>query len=282
MALGMLSTPLFRRPLSCLVALWGVAVVLSGCAETKIVATVIKEITPSAPTGTYKVGNPYEINGVWYYPEEDPHYDQEGIASWYGDPFHGRTTANGETYDMNELTAAHKTLPMPVYVRVTNLENGRSLVLRVNDRGPFVSGRIIDVSRRAAQLLDFQQAGTTHVRVQVVDQETELTYAELGGQPVVPDETLVIAPAPSVQLTEYEISGERFVQIGAYSDADNAFVVSNALTDVGEVQVHRVTNDDGALYRVRLGPYASEDAAEVVLRDVAMRGYPEAVIVVDQ
>ncbi|MBT7612228.1 MAG: septal ring lytic transglycosylase RlpA family protein, partial [Rhodospirillaceae bacterium] len=211
-----------------------------------------------------------------------PHYDQEGIASWYGDPFHGRTTANGETYDMNELTAAHKTLPMPVYVRVTNLENGRSLVLRVNDRGPFVSGRIIDVSRRAAQLLDFQQAGTTHVRVQVVDQETELTYAELGGQPVVPDETLVIAPAPSVQLTEYEISGERFVQIGAYSDADNAFVVSNALTDVGEVQVHRVTNDDGALYRVRLGPYASEDAAEVVLRDVAMRGYPEAVIVVDQ
>jgi len=171
-------------------------------------------------------------------------------------------------------------LPMPVYVRVTNLENGRSLVLRVNDRGPFVSGRIIDVSRRAAQLLDFQQSGITRVRVQVVDQETELTYAELGDQPVVPEETLVIAPAPSVQLTDFEISGERFVQIGVYSDADNAFVVSNALTGVGEVQVHRVTNDDGALYRVRLGPYASEDAAEVVLRDVAMRGYPEAVIVV--
>lgn len=111
---------------------------------------------------------PYQINGVWYYPKVDNNYDETGIASWYGEPFHGRKTAIGEVYDMNEMTAAHKTLQLPSNVRVTNLENGRSVVLRVNDRGPFVNERIIDVSRRAAQLLGFQNQGTAKVRVQIV------------------------------------------------------------------------------------------------------------------
>jgi len=118
--------------------------------------------------GTYKVGNPYQINGIWYYPKEDPNYDETGLASWYGPGFHGNGTANGETYDQNELTAAHQTLPMPSYVRVTNLENGRSIVVRVNDRGPFVNGRIIDMTRRGAQLLGFYERGTARVRVQAV------------------------------------------------------------------------------------------------------------------
>ena len=242
-------------------------------------ATVIKEITPPPPSGTYKVGSPYEINGVWYYPEEDPYYDDTGIASWYGDPFHGRTTANGEIYDMNELTAAHKTLPMPVYVRVTNLENGRSLVLRVNDRGPFVSGRIIDVSRRAAQLLGFQLEGTARVRVQVVDYETGLTYAELGNVPPPQEEEVVLAP--EVMLTELQISGETYVQVGAYSDADNAYIVSEALTEVGDVQIQRVVSGDVTLYRVRIGPYTDLDQAEVARRAAEVRGYPEAIVVED-
>src|SRR5262249_28723391 len=98
--------------------------------------------------GLYKVGAPYQVGGVWYYPNVDYSYVETGIASWYGEDFHGGATANGEIYDMNALTAAHRTLPMPSMVRVTDLENGRQIVLRVNDRGPFVNNRIIDVSRR--------------------------------------------------------------------------------------------------------------------------------------
>ena len=117
-------------------------------------------------SGTYKVGTPYQIGGVWYYPKEDPFYDETGIASWYGHDFHGKLTANGEQYNMDALTAAHRTLPLPTIVRVTNLENGKSLRLRVNDRGPYARGRIIDVSRRASELLGFQRNGTARVRVE--------------------------------------------------------------------------------------------------------------------
>jgi rare lipoprotein A len=150
-------------------------------------AELVEEVEELSPKSTprYKVGDPYEVAGVWYYPRVDPDYDETGVGSWYGLPFHGRDTANGETYDMNELTAAHKTLPMPTMVRVTNLENGRSLVLRVNDRGPFVNGRIIDVSRRAAQLLGFEIKGTAKVRVQAMSADGEAIVAE---KPITTDE----------------------------------------------------------------------------------------------
>src|ERR1700722_9686644 len=118
--------------------------------------------------GVYKTGNPYVVGGRTYYPQEDPHYHAEGLASWYGDDFHGRYTANGEIFDINGITAAHPTLPMPSYVRVTNLANGRSIIVRVNDRGPYVHNRIIDVSTRAAHLLGFYERGTTNVRVEYV------------------------------------------------------------------------------------------------------------------
>jgi rare lipoprotein A len=131
---------------------------------------------PSAPAavarGTYKVGSPYQISGVWYYPAEDWSYDETGIASWYGEDFHGKYTANGEVFDLNSLTAAHRTLPLPSIVEVTNLENGRSLRLRVNDRGPFARSRILDVSRRGAQLLGFEGNGTARVRVRIMVPET--------------------------------------------------------------------------------------------------------------
>jgi rare lipoprotein A len=125
----------------------------------------------------YKVGSPYVINGVTYYPREDFAYRRTGIASYYGGErrgvdFHGRATANGEVYDMYGLTAAHPTLPLPSVISVTNLENGRSLVLRVNDRGPFADGRLIDVSRKAARELGFEEKGTARVRVEVLPDET--------------------------------------------------------------------------------------------------------------
>ncbi len=118
--------------------------------------------------GRYKVGNPYQVAGVWYTPRENPHYDKRGIASWYGDEFHGRRTANGEVYDMYALSAAHPTLPIPSYVEVTNMRNGRKLVVRVNDRGPYKHDRVIDLSKKVAQLLDFYRNGTTPVRVRYI------------------------------------------------------------------------------------------------------------------
>jgi rare lipoprotein A len=118
--------------------------------------------------GRYQVGKPYKVKGKTYRPKEDPNYSAVGLASWYGGAFHGRKTANGEIYDMGELTAAHPTLPLPSYVRVTNLANDRSVVVRINDRGPFARGRVIDVSATVAEMLDFRQAGTTKVKVQYV------------------------------------------------------------------------------------------------------------------
>jgi rare lipoprotein A len=141
--------------------------------------------TVSLPSnaGVYKVGNPYQIDGTWYYPREQPNYDETGIASWYGPTFYGHHTANGEMYDGSAMTAAHRTLPMPVNVRVTNLDNGRSVVVRVNDRGPYAKGRIIDLSEAAARELDVIRTGTARVRV------TYLARADsVGGAPL-PDET---------------------------------------------------------------------------------------------
>jgi len=115
--------------------------------------------------GREQVGDPYEVKGRWYYPKEYKHYSAVGAASWYGDAFHGRLTANGEIYDQTNLTAAHPTLPLPCYARVTNLLNGSSVIVRVNDRGPYAPGRIIDLSKRAAQLLDYSRTGVAKVRV---------------------------------------------------------------------------------------------------------------------
>jgi rare lipoprotein A len=161
---------LIRRP-AALVALTAMALVLASCAGPRV-ARVGGAGPVQSKIGIYKVGQPYQIDGTWYYPAEDLNYDETGIASWYGEAFHAKDTANGEVFDLNSLTAAHKTLPMPSIVQVTNLENGRSLQLRVNDRGPFVRGRIIDVSRRAAQLLGFETQGTAKVRVQVLAPES--------------------------------------------------------------------------------------------------------------
>jgi rare lipoprotein A len=118
--------------------------------------------------GIYRVGKPYTVAGQVYVPEEDTHYRAEGLASWYGDDFHGRLTANGEVFDMASLTAAHPTLPMPCYARVTNLSNGKSLIVRVNDRGPYHGNRVMDVSSRAADLLEFKGNGIARVRVEYV------------------------------------------------------------------------------------------------------------------
>ncbi|MGE0281068.1 MAG: septal ring lytic transglycosylase RlpA family protein [Rhizobiaceae bacterium] len=118
--------------------------------------------------GRDQLGQPYQVRGKWYYPKEDKSYKKVGAASWYGDAFHGRLTANGEIYDMTHLTAAHPTMPLPSYARVTNRKNGSSVIVRVNDRGPYAHGRIIDLSRKAAEMLDYAHSGIADVKVEYV------------------------------------------------------------------------------------------------------------------
>jgi rare lipoprotein A len=155
------------------------ATALAGCTESKVLVDQAKVITnpgPAKPT-PYKIGKPYQVGGIWYYPKADYAYNETGIASWYGPGFDGKRTANGEIFDTNGLTAAHKTLPMPSMVRVTNLENGRSISVRVNDRGPFSPGRVIDLSRRGAQLLGFIERGTARVRVEIMAEDSQILAA---------------------------------------------------------------------------------------------------------
>ena len=144
-------------------------------------AKVITNPGPAKPT-PYKIGKPYQVGGIWYYPKADYGYNETGIASWYGPGFDGKRTANGEIFDTNGLTAAHKTLPMPSMVRVTNLENGRSIAVRVNDRGPFAPGRIVDLSRRGAQLLGFIEKGTARVRVEILAEDSQILAAAASKQ----------------------------------------------------------------------------------------------------
>ena len=183
-------------------AMVALALGLSACAEAEFVVDSTKAVTRSDSSGGYKIGQPYQIAGIWYYPAVDYNYDETGIASWYGPDFHGKATANGELYDMNGLTAAHRTLPLPSLVRVTNLENGRAINVRVNDRGPFAHGRIIDVSRRVAQLLGFEQQGTARVRVEILaDESRALAAAAQGGAPQLAAGEPVPQAAPSVVVT---------------------------------------------------------------------------------
>ena len=164
------------------------------------VASGARVVAPGDPIpkggGTYRIGQAYTVDGKTYVPTEDRDYRAEGLASWYGEDFHGRQTANGEVFDMNALSAAHVTLPMPSYVRVTNLDNKRSVIVRVNDRGPYHSDRIIDVSVKTAQMLGFYGAGVARVAVEYVSK------APLEGE----DDAMLIAtlrhgqPAPAPSL----------------------------------------------------------------------------------
>ncbi len=250
--------------------------------------------------GTYKVGNPYKIAGRWYHPKEDQYYNKVGIASWYGPQFHGKTTANGERFNMNELTAAHTTLPMPTYVKVTNLENNRYLILRVNDRGPFVGDRIIDVSRRSAQLLGFERQGTARVRVEVVTpvkpgdtpvQEASVAPAsstftveptpDMPAAPPPQVDQAVLAPLAAEPVPAPAPGQKVFVQAGAFTVYENARRMAETLLSLGAVTLTPVRAAGLDVFRVRIGPLASLQDADTVLGQVVAHGYDEARIVVD-
>jgi rare lipoprotein A len=240
-----------------------------------------------------KIGKPYQVFGVWYYPSDDRQYDQRGIASWYGPGFHAMDTANGERYDQDDITAAHKTLPMPSYVEVENLMNGRKLTVRVNDRGPFVDGRIIDLSRRSAQLLGVDRAGTAKVRVRRVfpDAETIAQLAQfpksttlnraLTEAPALPKASLSIQdasifPSASVALQHVTTTKIHWVQVAALLDAGRISWLRNYLSAFGAVVTETTTS---GLTRVRLGPYPDSGTANAVLAQLRNAGYNDAQII---
>jgi rare lipoprotein A len=313
-----------------------------------------------AQRGTYKVGNPYKIDGVTYTPREEFSYSETGVASWYGPGFHSKSTANGERYDQSDRTAAHRTLQMPAVVRVTNLENGLSTVVRINDRGPFARNRIIDLSRTAAQELDIVRAGTARVRLEQLTQES-LTVKEVavsGGGPTeqhqalaqlasgqrntpapvaAPPPVAVAAappppppepivqppPAPPPQPVQVQSqaptpaqlgwggpappprsapvavaatapaahpvvtsapaahAGGFYIQVGAFSTAENAEKQRTAIRSYGTSEVTQGSAAGRDVYRVRLGPYTTSDAAGIVADRLRRSGYGDARVITD-
>jgi rare lipoprotein A len=235
----------------------------------------------SSPPGVYKLGNPYQIQGHWYYPEYDPDYDRVGVASWYGEPFHGRQTANGEVFDRDMITAAHPTLPLPSLVRVVNLQNGRELVIRVNDRGPFVGDRLIDLSQEAARQLGFEGQGLAPVRVQFV------SLADARGVPPRPTVRHARAATPEppagreppvVAAATAECQGP-FIQVGAFAEPARAHRMVAVLNALQPMPVSLAMQAADQLARVRLGPIPDPTTAHATLDRLKRSGFSEAFIV---
>jgi len=238
----------------------------------------------SGKGGHYKTGKPYRVGGRTYYPLSTASgYDQTGIASWYGRDFHGKPTANGERYDMHALSAAHKTLPLPSLMRVTNLENGRSVVVRVNDRGPFVKSRLIDLSWAAANALGYTGQGTARVRVQSLD---------TASPPVPPQSIQTVvkrtpssSPVNAQQLPKQpptpSIAG-MYVQLGAFAQTDNASKLKASLSaQYPSIRVQPFTRSTQTLYRVRIGPFSDVQTIEHTVLSLQQQGYSNAVVVIE-
>jgi rare lipoprotein A len=293
-----------------------------------------------AQRGAYKIGAPYKIDGVTYTPQEEFNHVETGVASWYGPGFHGKSTANGEPYDQSARTAAHRTLQMPSIVRVTNLDNGLSTVVRVNDRGPFARSRVIDLSRAAAQELDIVRNGTAHVRIEQLQAESLAVkdVAIQGGGPAEqqaavaqvasgryapqpapvqvatyappPPPPAPVQPAPAQAVwpsnprnapaeivpvaaaagsgatvaslataTTLQPANGFYVQTGAFSTAENAERQRDAVRSYGLSEISQGSAGGRDVYRVRLGPYTTSDAAGIVADRLKRSGYGDARVV---
>jgi rare lipoprotein A len=308
-----------------------------------------------AQRGMYKVGAPYKIDGITYVPMEEFQYVETGMASWYGPGFHGRYTANGEVYDQHDHTAAHRTLQMPAVLRVTNLDNGQSTVVRVNDRGPYARARILDLSKAAAEKLGMTQSGTARVRIEQLEMESQaMKQIALGGggpneqrtalnqyiagrrgppavvataqatsavppsppvmvaaanpqsPAVVPVEatgsaggsapgaglgsgtptvasiaTSVASSTPAIPAAFVQPAGGFYVQIGAFSTAANAERQRGLVNSYGSTEISQASSAGREVYRVRLGPYTTPEAAGIVADRLKRSGYGDARVVAD-
>ena len=304
-----------------------ILLILQGCSSVELAVDLYKkqkrETTEDAVVAAprYKVGKPYKVAGIWYYPERDLTYDDTGIGSWYGDEFAGKLTANGEIFDPELVTAAHKTLPMPSVVRVTNLDNGKSLVVRINDRGPFVAGRIIDLSREAARRIGYKDNGLARVRVQLLaEQSLRLEKLAKNGEfPTVDGVTSTAMPEiqpvakPKVNITAKSNTGRSaysstngqsaldllsqsrvgevmtttpiitqiWVQVGAFHSESSAAALLAQLETMGNGEISSLLKAGQTLHRVRLGPVQTVSEADKLLNGVMNKGFSGARIVVD-
>ncbi len=258
--------------------------------------------------GRYMVGSPYKVAGRWYRPSENTSYDQTGTASWYGPNFHGRMTANGETFDQFHLSGAHTTLPLPSYVRVQNLANGRSVVVRINDRGPFAHNRLIDVSKRTAEVLGFIESGTAEVRVTYIGRapvegdDTQYLVASIdapgGGVP-----SNVFSPSPATRTTSRppSIIGRQsgglfgsFISLFSYADTGSNLGQGGAIVSDAHAAVNQVAGNVSALDAWKsnveaaqisdtpefdgnseLGVFSNADMAQEISRQFALLGAVE-------
>lgn len=260
--------------------------------------------------GHYKLGRPYKVAGRWYVPREDRSYDRQGIGSWYGDDFHGRVTANGEIFDMNGLTAAHPTFPLPSYAYVTNLDNGRKVLVRVNDRGPYVAGRIIDLSYASARAIGYADKGKGRVRVQYAGRApmngddrrerqflaeqsgSQRKFANMRPQSREVSETprawsptayrsghsngVVLQSRPSRERLQSQ--GAAYIQVRLFRDLENAERLRRDLAHVGAVEVAPMPSENGHIYRVRVGPIDAHDTERTVAT-ISQRGVSDTRVV---
>lgn len=302
--------------------LLGLSVALSGCASDKgrhsrtdpFAGKGSPYYRGSGPIprggGRYLVGEPYQVAGRWFTPRVQPGYDKTGIASWYGEAFHRRQTSNGEYFDMAMLSAAHATLPLPSYAKVTNLQNGRAIVVRINDRGPFVDSRVIDLSKRSAEVLGYKQKGMAKVRVQYIgpapldDKGPHLAMmneklrtgagmrslvafaANRNPQSVQVAESLPQQESePAYQEASVDVAPVRsktrdgfLVSVATFSNIENAEAAGDELSPLGAARVFEVKGAEGPKYLLQLGPFRSEVAARQAREGVVDAGFPEAEI----
>lgn len=220
-----------------------------------------------------RVGPPYQANGRTYVPTPEPGYSETGQASWYGPQFHGQRAANGEVFDQEGMTAAHPTLPLNSLVQVTNLENGREIIVRITDRGPFVDQRLIDLSHGAASVLGFERAGGARVHVRYLGPAPRRVAAEpTSGQLAGPTSLRPPAPEPPA------LTGGYLLQVGAFSDPENASRVGAEVAQAGPVSIDVRPGAAGDLHRVRLGPFDTAEAATAAQARLAQLGYGEAIL----
>ena len=288
-------------------------ILIQGCTSSVEVAAnlgkkylIPKEEKKITQKPIYKIGKKYNVGGKYYYPKKDLYYNKTGIASWYGPKFHGKLTANGEIYNQYALTAAHKTLPLPSAVKVTNLKNNKSIVLRINDRGPFVNDRIIDLSSKAADILDLKREGTGLVRVQIL-REKSLYLEKLAKQGSFPEiNDLKETELPNITIPrkvavkikdtknqkivtkkinynlknlnkEYKI----YIKLASFSSKKNAEIMKKKVSYIDKVKIYKIYKLNKTLYQVKAGPFLSVEKVDQLHSLLLQKGMQGAKIIIE-
>ena len=288
-------------------------ILIQGCTSSIEVAAnlgkkylIPKEEKKRIQKPIYKIGKKYNVGGKYYYPKKDLYYNKTGIASWYGPKFHGKLTANGEIYNQHALTAAHKTLPLPSAVKVTNLKNNKSIVLRINDRGPFVNDRIIDLSSKAADILDLKREGTGLVRVQILREKSLYLekLAKQGSFPEIndlketelPNITIPSKVAVKIKDTknqkivtkkinynlknlnkEYKI----YIKLASFSSKKNAEIMKKKVSYIDKVKIYKIYKLNKTLYQVKAGPFLIVEKVDQLHSLLFQKGMQGAKIIIE-